>query len=180
MNNLHPTFASILAAVAPPCPLDAIIDGIQRDRRPLPTHDLNGANFYRWAAAVVRAEVAHAQSDFWRLANASPAAGLFDKWDRPRAFEGYRLHHEVLAAKAANVLGHLIGHECAIDTAIQHLRLQRKASADGSQSAAYRASWARAADDTAADLHTARKRRQLVWRIFLMCMADYRAAKGEV
>lgn len=177
---MHPTAVTALRPTRRDfgATLDAIYAGIQRDRRPLPAHDCDGTNYRRWAGAVVAAEVRHANEDFWHLAASYP--GLFDRHDRPDTSAAYRLPHEIAAAKAANILGHLIGHEDAIRKAVVMLRSQRKAAADMGQSEKYRSGWARAAEDTTTDLRTALARRRIVWGLLLKAVADYRAARSTM
>lgn len=84
---------------------------IRRDRRPLPSHDLNGANYRKWMAAVLHAELKHATDDFWSCANRLGFGLLFDHYQRDLEASAFRFPHERLAGVAANHLMHLSAHD---------------------------------------------------------------------
>ena len=85
---------------------------IRRERRPLPPHEPDGANYRRWAAAVCGAEARHAADDFWAIVY---RLGLANRFDRDDGFGGheapFRFPHESHAFAALNWLCHLQAHE---------------------------------------------------------------------
>ena len=99
---------------------DTVQAAIRRARRPLPAHELDGAHYRRWAAAVCAAEVRHAADDFWSCVHRLGVAGRFDRDDPSMrvgagGFGGheapFRLPHEVHAFAALGWLSHLQAHE---------------------------------------------------------------------
>jgi hypothetical protein len=91
--------------------MEQIDAAIRRDRRPLPSHDLNTDNYRRWARAVLHAEVKHAVDDFWRCANALGAGLVFDDYHRAREAAPYRFDHERKAETALHWLDQLNLHD---------------------------------------------------------------------
>src|SRR4029077_20485305 len=73
---------------------------IRRERRPLPAaelpgHEVNGAPYRRWAAAVCAAEAKHAADDFWACVYRLGLAALFDRDDGFGGHEApFRFPHE--------------------------------------------------------------------------------------
>ena len=91
---------------------DPVHAAIRRARRPLPPHELGGANYRRWAAAVCAAEARHAADDFWSCVHRLGIACRFDRDDRFGGHEApFRLPHEVHACAALSWLSHLQAHE---------------------------------------------------------------------
>jgi hypothetical protein len=92
--------------------LDSVHAAIRRERRPLPPHELDGANYRRSAAAVCGAEARHAADDFW---SAVYRLGLAARFDRDDGFGGheapFRFPHETHAFAALSWLSHLQAHE---------------------------------------------------------------------
>jgi hypothetical protein len=90
---------------------------IRRERRPLPAaelpgHELNGAPYRRWAAAVCAAEAKHAADDFWACVYRLGLAALFDRDDGFGGHEApFRFTHETHAFAAVSWLCHLQAHE---------------------------------------------------------------------
>jgi hypothetical protein len=89
---------------------------IRRERRPLPSPqldgELDGANYRRWAAAVCAAEAKHAADDFWASVYRLGLAGLFDRDDGFGGHEApFRFPHETHAFAALSWLSHLQAHE---------------------------------------------------------------------
>lgn len=78
-------------------------------REPLPSHELPGGNFRKWAVAVCTAEVKHRERDYERV---EALLGLnTDRWDFPGACERGQFLHEKRASEALNWLRHLQTHE---------------------------------------------------------------------
>ena len=91
---------------------DSVHAAIRRERRPLPPHALDGANYRRWAAAVCAAEARHAADDFWASVYRLGLAGLFDRDDGFGGHEApFRFAHETHAFAALSWLSHLQAHE---------------------------------------------------------------------
>jgi hypothetical protein len=91
---------------------DSIHAAIRRERRPLPPHDLGGANYRRWAAAVCAAETKHAADDFGSCVHRLGLAALFDRDDGFGGHEApFRFAHETHAFAALSWLSHLQAHE---------------------------------------------------------------------
>lgn len=136
---------------------EALYAAIRRERRPLPSHELDGHNYRRWAAAVVEAESNHSDSDFWNAVHKHKAGLLFDRYqnDCPAL---YRFQHEVYARGAVNWLSHLQAHES----------LARKPYANGigSMEASERKAWL--------------ARRRYLWAGFVTCVEKYRKARREL
>lgn len=158
--------------------LEARWAAVRRDRRPLPSHDLDGENCRRWAAAVCGAELDHANADFWRLAWRYDVAPFVDRYQDPSPHARYWLPHERQAGVVLNALGHLQAAERSIRDTILALTVQRRAALDRAQGAGYRVSWAATAARTAdsiRDLWTVRRR---ALRAFLAALAAYKAARA--
>lgn len=94
---------------------EAVVNAaVRAERRPLPSHDLNGVNYRKWAAAVLAAEVKHSRDDFWSVAHKLGAVrlGLFDRDGGDRdADVAFRFPHERAAGVAAVWLLHLQTHD---------------------------------------------------------------------
>jgi hypothetical protein len=78
-------------------------------RRPLPSHDLPGGNFRKWAAAVCSAEVRHRERDYLRVE--AELGVTVDRWDFPNNDEVGQFTHERHAGAALLWLSHLQAHE---------------------------------------------------------------------
>ena len=75
-------------------------------------HELGGANYRRWAAAVCAAEAKHAADDFWACVYRLGLANLFDRDDGFGGHEApFRFAHETHAFAAMSWLCHLQAHE---------------------------------------------------------------------
>jgi len=89
---------------------------IRRDRRPLPSHELDSRELTssdrrRWARAVLEAEDRHAVADFWRSAHAVGAGLMFDHYRPRQEALPYFLRHERLAGVALAWRVHLDLHD---------------------------------------------------------------------
>lgn len=82
---------------------------IERERRALPSHQIQGGNFRKWAAAVCTAEVKHRERDYLRVER---ELGVHvDRWDFPNNDEVGQYPHEAHAGAALLWLSHLQAHE---------------------------------------------------------------------
>lgn len=124
--------------------------------------------------AVLRAELAHARSDFLRLADQHKALDLFDL-DNPHVGpdERYRLPRERAAAAALNALMHASIQTRVVSDDLLRLRGQRLEAVRMDQSAEYRESWANVAAGTLADLPGLIRRRRRDWQRALQLIAAY-------
>lgn len=84
---------------------------IERERLPLPSHDLVGVNFRAWALAVCKAEVEHRNRDFWRCAYALGISDCFDKFMWGNCEETSQFKHEAYAGFALSTLTSLQVHD---------------------------------------------------------------------
>lgn len=85
---------------------------IHRDRRPLPSHCLDGVSYRKWMAAVLHAELKHATDDAWRCIHALGLGLLFNgQFDRDGEVAQFRFPHEREAGVAAVWLLHLQTHD---------------------------------------------------------------------
>lgn len=80
-------------------------------RTALPSHELAGVPFRRWAATVCTAEVNHARSDVAGIAAALGANALYCERRDTDWIDGYFLPHEAKAAVALNWLSQVRVHE---------------------------------------------------------------------
>ena len=130
---------------------------IRRERRPLPAHDLDGANYRAWAVAVCGAEVDHRDRDFARCERLLRYD--FDRWAEPACVEWGQFAHEAYAGAALVWLSHLQTHESD-----------------------RRAPW----DCLPFDLWTAKRRkewlarRRVLWAGFVRQVERYRAARVAI
>jgi hypothetical protein len=82
---------------------------VEKRRRPLPSHTLEGSNFRQWAVAVCTAEVRHRERDYLRV---EAEMGVHvDRWDFPSNDEVGQFPHEAHAGAALLWLSHLQAHE---------------------------------------------------------------------
>ena len=82
---------------------------IERERLPLPSHQIQGGNFRRWAVAVCTAEVRHRERDYLRV---EKLLGIqTDRWDFPHDDERGQFQHEYHAGQALLWMSHLQAHE---------------------------------------------------------------------
>lgn len=125
-------------------------------RRPLPSHEVEGGNFRRWAAAVCTAEVKHRERDYLRVER---ELGVHvDRYDFPNNDEIGQYPHERHAGIALLWLSHLQAHESEKRTPF-NFKLWRD----------WHPSWRRA---------WVTKRRYL-WRGFLRAVHAYQSARKE-
>ena len=129
---------------------------IARERRPLPSHAIEGGNFRRWAVAVCQAEVKHRDRDYERVERELGLAG--DRWLNPRDVERGQYPHEAHAAAALHWLLHLQAHESEKRTPWSFIPF---------------CDWKR--ESRAAWLAL----RRYLWSGFLRCVRAYQATKGE-
>jgi hypothetical protein len=130
-----------------------------------------------WLVESCRAELEWAHADWRRLTG---GAGDDDRRFGPHPSEIWRLPHEAAAARLLNCQQYLVGDNSRIGALRGHLRSQRPAALDRSQSAAYRLKWADAAAGALGDLRMYRARRVLAWRAFLAAAADYRQQRAAI
>lgn len=129
---------------------------IKRERRPLPSHQIKGGNFRRWAAAVCQAEVDHRERDYLRVER---LLGLnSDRYDFPNDVSRGQFRHEAHAGAALHWLSHLQTHESERRTAWDCLPWRL-------WSAERRAEWI--------------AKRRYLWSGFLAEVRAYRQTKGE-
>lgn len=82
---------------------------IARERVPLPSHQIEGGNFRKWAVAVCTAEVRHRERDYLRV---EALLGITtDRWDFPNDDERGQFKHEYHAGQALLWISHLQTHE---------------------------------------------------------------------
>lgn len=82
---------------------------IARERVPLPSHQIEGGNFRKWAVAVCTAEVRHRERDYLRV---EALLGITtDRWDFPNDDERGQFQHEYHAGQALLWMSHLQTHE---------------------------------------------------------------------
>lgn len=91
--------------------MEVVNAAIRRERRPLPSHELIGCNYRRWAAAVLEAEDKHAVDDSWRCIRATDAALMFDHYKPRQEALPFFLRHERLAGVALAWSIHLDLHD---------------------------------------------------------------------
>jgi len=77
----------------------------------LPSHDLAGVPFRRWAATVCSAEVKHARNDVACIAARLGADMIYCERRDTDRIDGDFLPHETTAAVALNWLSHVQVHE---------------------------------------------------------------------
>ena len=80
-------------------------------RTALPSHELAGVPFRRWAATVCTAEVKHARDDVAAVTARLGADMLYSEHRDTAWVDGYFLPHETKAAVALNWLSHVQAHE---------------------------------------------------------------------
>lgn len=78
-------------------------------RQPLPSHEIEGGNFRKWAVAVCQAEVNHRARDYLRIERALNLNS--DRWDFPNDVSRGQYRHEAHAGAALHWLSHLQAHE---------------------------------------------------------------------
>lgn len=127
----------------------------------------------RWLVETCRAELLWSVAD-WRRATDSYAVSFDESSYDRHPSEGHRLPHERAAARLVNCHLHTDVQDWSIRKLILAIRAQRKAAADTTQSGAYRASWADAAEGSGADLRLYVARRRKAWSAFLTAAAEYR------
>ena len=82
---------------------------IARERLPLPSHQIEGGNFRKWAVAVCTAEVKHRERDYLRV---EALLGITtDRWAFPNDDERGQFKHEYHAGQALLWMSHLQTHE---------------------------------------------------------------------
>jgi hypothetical protein len=91
--------------------LDRVDAAIRRERKPLPSHALDGVALRAWAAAVLPAEMHHAVEDSWRAIHALGAASFFDGLKRTEQSRQFWFAHEWAAVNAHAALGALNLHD---------------------------------------------------------------------
>lgn len=130
---------------------------IRRERRPLPAHDLDGANYRAWALAVCHAEVEHRSNDFEHACFKLRVE--YDRWANPNVVMIGSFDHEGFAGLALTWLSHL-----------QFMDGQRRgvwaSGAWGIYTRAEKVAWV--------------QKRRTVVHGFLRAMAQYRAARAEL
>lgn len=125
-------------------------------RRPLPSHELPGENFRRWAVAVCTAEVRHRERDYLRVER---ELGIHvDRWDFPNNDEVGQYAHEAHAGAALLWLSHLQAHETEKRAPFHFIPF-----CDWKRST--RAAWM--------------EKRRYLWRGFLNAVRDYQHARKE-
>lgn len=110
-----------------------VMAAIRRDRRPLPSHELDSRELTsgdcrRRARAVLEAEDRHAIADFWRCAHAVGAGLMFDHYRPRQEALPYFLRHERLAGVALAWRVHLDLHDGSLrGSTLARPREQRRA-----------------------------------------------------
>lgn len=82
---------------------------VERERRPLPPHEIKGGNFRQWAAAVCTAEANHREADYLRVERELGVS--VDRWAYPNCISTGQFLHEAHAGAALVWLSHLQAHE---------------------------------------------------------------------
>jgi hypothetical protein len=90
---------------------DQVEAAIRRERKPLPSHALDGVALRAWATAVLAAEVRHAVEDSWRAIHALGASRFFDSLKRTEESRAFWFEHEWAAVTAQEALGALNLHD---------------------------------------------------------------------
>lgn len=130
---------------------------IERERRHLPSHRIEGGNFRRWALAACTAEVKHRDADFARCER---VLGLpFDHYAEPDCVQMGQFAHEAHAGAALLWLSSLQAHESERRSAFD-FRPWRSWSAER------RAKWL--------------ERRHYLWRGFVKEVRAYQVARSEL
>jgi len=129
-----------------------------------------------WLVAICRAELDWADAEWRRL------GGRAEKVARhgPHPAEAWRLPHERQAARLVNCHLHVDAESHYLHLLLRRLPAQRIAAADASQTEAFRAHWAEAADGTLRDLRNQRLRRALAWRAFLEAATHYTRLRAAI
>ena len=91
--------------------LDQVETAIRRERKPLPSHALDGVTLRSWAAAVLPAEKNHAVEDSWRAIHALGASPVFDSFKRVEQSRSFWFAHEWAAVTAHEALSVLNLHD---------------------------------------------------------------------
>jgi hypothetical protein len=127
-----------------------------RERMPLPSHQIEGGNFRRWAVAVCDAEVKHRAADFARCERVLGVS--IDRSDEPNCEAMGQFPHEAHAAAALNWLSHLQAHETTKRAPFDFIPWTDWRGET-------RAAWI--------------KRRRYLWDGFLNAVRAYQAAKSD-
>ena len=125
-----------------------------RERMPLPSHQIEGGNFRRWAVAVCDAEVKHRAADFARCERVLGVS--IDRSDEPDCEAWGQFNHERHAAAVLHWVAHLQAHET-----------QRRKAFDFSP-------WRMWSSKRLAEWFTYRR---YLWRGFLNAVRNYQAAR---
>lgn len=130
---------------------------IERERRPLPSHEIQGGNFRQWAVAVCQAEVNHRERDYERV---EALLGIqTDRWDFPNDPARGQFPHEAHAGAALLWMSHLQAHETEKRAPFHFIPWCDWRAKE-------RAAWL--------------ERRRILWRGFLKEVRAYQAARAEL